>query len=118
MVLFSVLLGVAFLWQVSGLLPTAVFDFVAAGWVLFVLDAILTFVRPRASYYLAFVLAILALTSSLPQSAHYAFIQERVLLPAATFVVGSAAQVLLVILVPYHFFRERRSKKGGVVQGQ
>lgn len=110
LVLFSTALGVVFLWQVYGLLPADAFDFVATGWVLFVVDSALTFLRPRVSYYLAFVLAFLALASSLPQSAHYAFVEEGALLPSATFVIGSVAQVLLLIFVPYYFLRERRSK--------
>jgi len=108
LILFSVVLGVLFLAQAYTLVPSFVFDLVSAGWVLFVVDAALTFYRPRVSYYLAFVLALLALGSSLPQTAHYAFIEEGDFGPAATFILGSAAQVLLVILVPYHFLRERR----------
>jgi len=117
-VLFSTVLGVAFLWQVYGLVPPFVFDFVAAGWVLFVADSALTFLRPAASYVLAFVLALLALASSLPQSAHYAFIQEGAIAPAATFIVGTAAQILLVILVPYHFLLGgRRGAPGSAEAG-
>lgn len=118
LVLFSVLLGIVFLWQVSSLLPSMAFEFVATGWVLFVVDGALTFVRPRTAYYLAWILALLALGTSLPQSAHFAFIQEGALLPSLTFIAGSAAQLLLIVLVPYHFLRERRSAKTGVVQGQ
>jgi hypothetical protein len=110
LVLFSALLGVLFLVQVYGVLPAQLFDFVAVGWVLFVIDSILTFTNPSVSYAMAFALAVLALASSLPQSAHYAFIENGVLLPAATFVLGSVAQALLVILVPYHFIKRRRTK--------
>ncbi|MDV3293479.1 MAG: hypothetical protein LYZ70_04335 [Nitrososphaerales archaeon] len=82
--------------------------FVAAGWIFFAVDSLLTFTKPKASYYLAFVLAGLALGSSLPQTAHYAFIASGQLLPSTTFILGSVAQVLLVVLVPYHFLRARR----------
>lgn len=109
LVVFSVVLGEVFLIQAYTLVPTDVFDFVATGWALFVVDSALTFVRPRVSYYLAFVLALLALGSSLPQTAHYALVESGDLLPAATFILGSAAQVLLVILVPYHLLRGRRT---------
>lgn len=110
LVLFSVVLGVLFLVQVQGLLPQEVFDFVAVGWVLFIVDAALTFAKPRVSYYLAFVLAVLALGSSLPQTAHWAFIEEGDLLPSATFILGSAAQVLLIVLVPVYFLSRRRQR--------
>lgn len=109
-VVFSAVLGVIFLVQVYGVLPSQFFDFVFVGWVLFVLDSVLTFTNPRVSYAMAFALALLALVSSLPQSAHYAFIENGVLLPAATFVLGTLAQVLLLILVPYYFLRERGNK--------
>jgi len=116
-VLFSTLLGVAFLWQINGLFPPPLFGAFATGWALFVVDSALTFMRPNVSYVLAFCLALLVLAASLPQSAHYAFIQEGAVLPAATFAAGSLAQVLLVMLVPYHFLRRRRPAVG-VVQGQ
>lgn len=108
LILFSVLLGVLFLAQVYGAVPTEVFAIVSVGWVLFVVDLAMSFVRPRLSYYFAFVLAILALSSSLPETAHYAFIQAGEVLPSATFVLGSAAQVLLVILVPYFAWKSRK----------
>ncbi len=108
LVILSTLLGIGFLWEVYGILPGPVFDFVAFGWILFVVDSILTFVRPVASYYLGFVLAILALASSLPRSAHYALVENGLLIPAATFLVGSAAQVLIIVLVLYHFVSGRK----------
>lgn len=111
LIIFSVILGVLFLVQAYTLVPPSVFDFVAAGWALFVVDSVLTFVKPRLSYYLAFVLALLALASSLPQTTHYAFIESGDILPAATFLLGSVAQVLLVILVPYHFLIGRRLRR-------
>ncbi|MDV3277382.1 MAG: hypothetical protein LYZ69_02805 [Nitrososphaerales archaeon] len=111
LVIFSTVLGVVFLAQVYGVLPANVFDFVAIGWVLFVIDSILTFTNPKVSYYMAFVLAILALFSSLPESAHYTFIENGVLLPSATFILGTLAQVLLLIFVPYHFIKERRTAR-------
>jgi hypothetical protein len=118
LVIFSTVLGVAFLWQVNGILPSYVFDFVATGWVLFLIDSVLSFMRPRFSYAMAFVLALLALTSSLPQSAHYVLIEEGAVLPAATFIAGTLAQVLLLVLVPYHFLVVRRRSSAGLVQGQ
>ena len=117
LVLFSTALGILFLWQAGGLLPAPVFYAISAGWALFLVDSILTFVRPRVSHYLAIVLAALALAVSLPQSAHYAFIQEGAVLPATIFIAGSAAQVLLLIFAPYHILATRRSTSPGLVQG-
>jgi len=103
LVLFSTLLGAIFLVQVYGVLPPLAIDLVATGWVLFVVDSVLTFVAPNASYVLAFALAILALASSLPQSSHYSFLVNGDLIPAATFVIGTAAQILLIVVLLYHF---------------
>lgn len=108
LVLFSTALGVLFLAQVYGTLPSLVFDFVAVGLALFVVDSILTFVAPWASYVLAFALAVSALASSLPQSSHYAFLANGQLVPSATFLFGSAAQVLLIAAVLYHFTLGKR----------
>jgi hypothetical protein len=101
-------LGVAFLVQVYGVVPSWLFLSVSVGWGLFVVDSVLTFVRPRISYYLAFALAVLAFVSSVPQTAHYAFIEQGLLLPSATFLLGSAVQVLLIVVVPYHLLKTRR----------
>jgi hypothetical protein len=104
---------VVFLILVWGLVPAVVFDFVAVGWVLFVADCALTLVKPRVAYALAFVLALLALSSSLPQGAHYAFIEEGLVLPSAIFILGTVAQVLLLVLVPSYFLRQRRRPRAG-----
>ena len=110
LVIFSSALGVLFLWLAFPLLPALGFDFVAVGWVLFVVDSVLTFVRPRTSYYLAFVLALLALFETLSRPEHLSILQGSNFLAAVTLVLGSAAQVLLLILVPLHFIRQRREE--------
>ena len=110
LVIFSTVLGVLFLWLAYPLLPSVGFYFVAFGWVLFVVDTVLTFMRPRVSYYLAFVLALVALFETLSRPEHLSILQGSNLLASATLVLGSAAQVLLLILVPLHFIRRRREK--------
>lgn len=108
LILFSTALGVLLLYEIYALLPAAAFDFVAAGWVLFVFDSVLTFIRQRIAFYLAFVLALLGLSTSLPQSAHYAFIASGDLVPAAIFVIGSALMILIAILAPTLVLLRRR----------
>jgi len=108
LILFSTLLGVVFLWQASQLLPAIAFDFVAVGWGLFVVDSALTFLRPKASYYLGLVLAVLALGETLSQPEHYALVGSGNLLAAVTIVLGSLAQVLLIVAVGYYIVSERR----------
>jgi len=111
LILFSTLLGVVFLAQVYSRLTPIGFDIVAVGWLLFVLDSILTFVRPTVSYYLAFVLSLATIAETVFQPAHYSILFSGDLLAASTIVVGSVAQVLLVILVPYYFRSERRKRE-------
>ncbi len=108
LILFSTVLGVLFLWQVYPLFPAFAFDFVAFGWALFLVDSILTFVRPRASYYLGLVLAILALGETLSQQSHYALIKSGNLTATATLVLGTATQALLIALVAYYILARRR----------
>ena len=106
-VFLSIILGVLFLVQAYSALPSFVFQVVAVGWVLFVVDGALTFLRPVISYVLAFILAILALGSSLPQSTHWAFVANGDMLPAFTFLAGSAVQVALLFLVAGYFVARR-----------
>lgn len=108
LVLLSILLGVLFLAQAYGAVPSSVFEFVAVGWVLFVADALLMIRYRRPAYALAFVLALLALVSSLPQSSHWAFVTGGDVLPAATFLGGAALQLVLLVLVPYYFISRGR----------
>ncbi len=105
LILASVALGAGFLLEVQPLLPPAVFDFITAGWALFVVDGLLTFLRPRVSYYFGSALAALALASSLPQSTHWQFIAQGEVLPSLVFVGGSSMQVAIIALVAYYVIR-------------
>lgn len=108
LILFSTLLGVLFLWQAYPLLPAIAFDIVAFGWMLFVVDSILTFLRAKASYYLGLVLAVAALGETLSQPEHYALVEEGNLAATVTLVLGSVSQALLIVLVGYYLISERR----------
>ena len=107
LIIFSALIGVVFLLQVYTLLPAAGLYFVTTGWVLFVVDSILTFYRPKASFYLGFVLAVLALAASLGEPQHYLIPQSGNYLAIATLFLGAGAQILLIVLIPLHIFRQR-----------
>lgn len=107
-IVFSALLGALFLWEAEGLLPAMVFDIILVGWVLFVVDGFLTFVRPVASYYLGMALAVLGLATSLPQPEHYTFFQDGQVAAASIFTLGSAAEFAIVVLVAYYVFTSRR----------
>lgn len=111
LIVASTILGVGLLIEINSVVPPEVFDFIALGWALFVVDSLLTFVRPTISYYLGLILAVLGLSASLPQSAHWAFIENGLLIPSAIFVTGSAFQVLIIALVVYYSIKVRRSDK-------
>jgi hypothetical protein len=110
-IIFSTVLGVFFLWQAYPLLVPVVPDVFYAltfGWVLFVVDSILTFIRPKLSYYLGIVLAVIALTETLAQPEHYSLLQGGNLPAAITLVLGSASQVALIVLIGYYLLRFRK----------
>jgi hypothetical protein len=108
LIIFSTLLGVLFLWQVYGLLPPIAFTFVSVGWVLFAVDSVLTFYRPKVSYYLGLVLALLALGETLSQPAHYALVAGGNILAATTLILGAAAQLLIVVFVLVFILKGRK----------
>ena len=108
LIIFSALLGVAFLWQAYPLLPSEVFDILAFGWFLFVVDSVLTFVRPLASYVLGLVLALIALSQTLSQPEHYALVESGNLPATLTLVLGSAAQALLIVFIGYYLLARRK----------
>jgi len=110
LILFSTILGVFFLWQVYSLLPSFVFDAIAFGWVLWVVDSVLTFLRPNASIYLGLLLAFLTLAATLSQPEHYALLGSGDLEAAATLIVGSSAQVAIILAVAYRLFAGRRGR--------
>ena len=107
-ILFCTLFGVAFLYEVYPVLPSFVFYTVAFGWVLFVVDSVLTFVRPKTSYYLGLVLAALALLATVSEPQHYALIEGGDVAAALTIVVGSASEMALIVLVVAYIVRGRR----------
>ena len=113
LILFSTLLGVFFLWQAYPLIfPVVPYVFYALllGWVLFVFDSILTFVRMRVSFYLGIVLAAIALTETLIQPEHYSLIQSGNVSAAIIIVLGSVSQALLIVLTIYYLVTSRKKE--------
>lgn len=106
-ILFSTLFGIVFLFEVYPVLPTAAFELVTFGWVLFVVDSVLTFARPRVAFYLGLILAALALAATWTQPAHYQLIASGDVAATATIVVGTIDEVLLIVLVAYFAVTQR-----------
>ena len=108
-ILFATLFGVPFLVEVYPVLPREVFYSVAFGWVLFVVDSALTFVRPRASYYLGLALAVIALVVTWTQPEHLALIEGGNVSATVTIIVGTVAEVAIIALVGYFAVSTRKS---------
>ena len=108
LILFSDVLGLFFLWQAYPLLPSSVFYILTFGWVLFLVDGILTFVRPRVSYILGLVLAAIALTETVSQPEHYSLVESGNVPATITLVLGSVAQALIIALVAWYLVAERK----------
>ena len=108
LILFSTAFGVIFLFEVYSVLPSFVFDSVAIGWMLFVVDSILTFVRPRLSYYLGLVLALVAFLVTVSSPEHYSLVASGDLPATFTILIGSAAELLIIALVLVYHFSDRR----------
>ena len=108
LIIFSAVLGVFFLWQAQPLLPPDVFGILTFGWLLFVVDGVLTFFRPNVSYYLGLVLAVVALSETLTQPEHYSLVENGNVPATAILVLGSAAQALLIASVVWFIISRRR----------
>ena len=108
LIVFSTVLGVFFLWQAYPLLPGDVFDILAFGWLLFLVDSLLTLARPTASYYLGLVLAVVALSETLTQPEHYALVENGNVPAPVILVVGAIAQALLIGSVVWFVVSKRR----------
>ena len=111
LILFSTVLGVFFLWQAYPLIfPVVPYIFYALlfGWVLFVLDSVLTFYRQKVSFYLGIVLAAIALTETLTQPEHYSLVQGGDIPATVIIALGSISQGLLIVLAGYHLVTSRK----------
>jgi hypothetical protein len=107
LIYFSVALGAVLLAQIYVLVPAWLFFSVLAGWLVYLLVAIIAATGHKIAYPLAFVLSILALIGSLPQPEHYQFVGEGMWLATFTFTVGSALQIALLILIPIYLIKRR-----------
>ena len=111
LIYLTVALGVILLPQLYILVPTWLFFSVLVGWLAYLAVAVLVVAGRRIAYPLTFVLSILTLVVSLPQPEHYSYVEAGLSLASSTFIVGSALQVLLLILIPIYLYRTRTNAK-------
>jgi hypothetical protein len=107
LVYLSVASGLILLPQLYFMVPSWLFYSVLAGWLAYVLVAAAVAAGRQAAYPFVFFLAILTLSVSLPQPEHYAFLSSGLALAATTFLIGSALQLSLVILIPIYLIKRR-----------
>ena len=102
LIIASTLLGIALLFEIHSVVPPFVYEIVSIGWICFAVDSFLTFVKPTTSFCVGLVLSLLGLSASLPQSTHWEFIQEGLIVPSAIFIAGSIMEVMIVMLSAYY----------------
>lgn len=102
-------MGVALLPQLYFIVPMWLFCPVLVGWLAYVAVALAVASRRGTAYPVALVLAILTLLVSLPQPEHYAFLRAGYVLAGMTFLIGSALQLALIILIPIYLIKKRNN---------
>ena len=111
LIYLTVAVGMVLLPQLFLLVPTWLFFSVLVGWLAYLAVAVLAAAGRRIAYSLAFVLSILTLGVSLPQPEHYSYVEAGLSLASSTFILGSALQVVLLILIPIYLYHTRTSAK-------
>jgi len=112
LIYLSVLLGVVLLPQLYGAVPSWLFYSVLGGWLAYLAVAIAATARFRFAYHAAFILAVLTLAVSMPQPAHYFLLRAGLSLASTTFLVGSALQIALLLLIPVYLRKRKRVGRG------
>jgi hypothetical protein len=101
----SVALGLLFIYAASTLVPSWLLLSIIVGEVAYAAAAIAVARGFRAAYYAVVVLALIVLAISLPQPGHYAFASDGQVGAFLIFGTGSALQICLLILIPFHLRR-------------
>jgi hypothetical protein len=105
LIYYSVAFGVVLLLQLWFSVPRWLFYTVLAGWIAYFFTAIAIMRHHKEAYKVAILLAILTLVVSLPQPEHYAFVKEGITIASMTFIVGSALQLCITVLLAIAFLR-------------
>ena len=108
LIFLSIVSGLVLLPQLYFMVPKWLFYSVLTGWLAYVLAAAAVAAGRQVAYVFVFLLAILTLSVSLPRPEHYAFLGSGLTLAAATFLIGSALQLSLIVLIPIYLVRKRK----------
>jgi len=104
----SIFLGAALLIQLFAIVPVWLFSSVLAGWIAYLIVAMAIAKGMKVTYPLSLVLAILTLAVSLPRPEHYSMAPAGLSPASLTFIVGSALQVAVILIVSSYLFMTRR----------
>jgi len=89
------------------LVPRWLFYSVLIGWFAYLITAFAVARRYEKAYAVVFVLAIITLAVSLPQLAHFGFLNNILTLAALTFIIGSILQVVIIVMILVQFLKTR-----------
>ena len=103
----SVLFGILLLLQLWLLVPRWLFYSVLIGWFAYLITAFAVARRYEKAYSVVLVLAIITLAVSLPQPAHFGFLNNIITLAALTFIIGSILQMAIIVMILAQFLRTR-----------
>ena len=110
LIYLSVAIGIVLLFQLYSLVPSWLFYSVLVGWLAYLFVAVLAWKGQTVAYPLALILAILTLAVSLPQPEHYSYVEAGFSLASSTFLIGSALQIALIILIPLFLYKNRTKR--------
>ncbi|HVC27363.1 MAG TPA: hypothetical protein VND40_04310 [Nitrososphaerales archaeon] len=106
----SVVLGVLFLYVLSGTpgTPSFLFPSILVGELIWIVCAVAVSRKARWAPYMAVVLAVITLAVSLPQPTHYSFAESGQVVAFLIFTGGAALQFVLIGAVALFVIRSRR----------
>jgi hypothetical protein len=110
LIYISVFVGLLLLYLASSQVPSWLLASLIIGEIAYAISAVAVARGIRQAYYAIIVLAILVLVVSLPQPDHYAFATQGEIAAFLVFVIGSALQIGLLILVPLYLVRSRKMR--------
>lgn len=108
----SVVLGILLIAQLYALsVPLGLLIPIFVGWVFYLIVAFAVWKGHSRAYLAALILAIVTLAVSLPQPEHLSLAEAGPTLASFTFILGSALQVGVIILIGFSMIGIRRQSR-------